>query len=71
LDIELAPEIANNSGVLVDTVTTFALDLCRGCLVGEPDLEECPGGFARRATCRPGQDVDIYTCVAPTQGGIP
>lgn len=54
--------ILSDGGALEGTASTFALDVCRGCLVAEPDAEECPTGVAERAVCRPGQDVPLYGC---------
>jgi hypothetical protein len=42
--------------------STFALELCDGCLVTPPSLEECPAGPAQNFVCRPGQDQKLFAC---------
>lgn len=49
--------------------TTFALDLCKGCLVTPPDVCSDAGEFnAVPVVCRPGQDVPLFTCNAAAVG---
>jgi hypothetical protein len=50
--------------------STFAIDVCRGCLVAEPKVDECENGFVETGVCRPGQDADLYTCAAAAPTGI-
>jgi hypothetical protein len=61
LTITLTP-VVKDEGIAADE-STFALDLCRGCLVAEP---ACPVGFAavQAPVCRAGQDQESFTCVA-------
>jgi hypothetical protein len=45
--------------------STFALDLCEGCLMSPPDACSDAGEFtATTVVCRPGQDVPLYGCNA-------
>jgi hypothetical protein len=49
--------------------TTFALELCKGCLVTPPDVCSDVGEFnATPVVCRPGQDVPAFTCNAAAVG---
>jgi hypothetical protein len=49
--------------------TTFALDLCKGCLVTPPDICSDAGEFnATPVVCRPGQDIPLFTCNAAVVG---
>lgn len=49
--------------------STFAIDVCKGCLMAEPAEEDCANGIEETGACRPGQDVPVYGCAAPS-GGI-
>lgn len=69
LAIEILPMFAS-VGEVEATVNTFALDVCKGCLVAAPTTDECPAGAARNPVCRVGQDVELYSCAQPT-GGLP
>jgi hypothetical protein len=49
--------------------TTFALELCKGCLVTPPDVCADAGEFnATPVVCRPGQDIPLFTCNAAVVG---
>ena len=48
-----------------DTSTTsFALNLCKGCLVDPPSTAGCANGPVRNSVCRVGQDVPVFSCSA-------
>lgn len=68
LVIEIAPRVLDAE--ITPASSSFALDVCNGCLVTEPDTEECPGGARKNSVCREGQDVELYSC-APVVGGAP
>lgn len=63
LTIRLTPVLrdADTDGVAAQE-TTFALDLCDGCLVTPPSAAECPAGPAPNLVCRPGQDQRLFSC---------
>ncbi len=61
--ITITPEITD--GDAVGNSSTFALDVCAGCLVGPPSTSICPNGSVDVAVCRRGQDVPSFAC----QGG--
>lgn len=44
--------------------STFALDVCNGCLVTPPTAAQCPGGTPRNPVCRVGQDVPLFSCLS-------
>jgi hypothetical protein len=48
--------------------STFALDVCNGCLVDEPDAQACPNGALKNSVCRVGQDAEQWSC---RPGGAP
>jgi hypothetical protein len=52
---------------VVGAASTFAIDVCKGCLVLPPDVCAGDGEFALiPVACRPGQDTPLFTCV----GGV-
>lgn len=57
-------------GEPIGVSASFPIDVCRGCLVTEPTAEECPDGVAATGACRPGQDDNVWTCAAPSSGGV-
>lgn len=67
LQVTLTP-VVKDDGVGADP-STFALDLCRGCLVTVPSLAQCPNGPTPTGACRPGQDVPMYRCAPASAGG--
>lgn len=55
---------------LMGEAGSFALDVCKGCLVEEPAEEDCgDAGIAETGACREGQDVPLYGC-ASGGGGL-
>lgn len=68
LSVEIAPVLLSTD--VTAASSTFALDVCVGCLVAEPTEEECPAGFRQNAVCRVGQDIELYACAAAT-GVVP
>lgn len=68
-DLEFATIVAEISPRVIDTgvvpeSSTFALDVCNGCLVTPPN--PC-GAVVRNPVCRVGQDVPLFSC----PGGAP
>jgi hypothetical protein len=51
--------------------STFALDVCNGCLVGPPSEDVCPNGSTATTVCREGQDVKSFACLPAQAGGTP
>lgn len=63
ITIDITP-VVDGEGV-VGATTTFALDVCKGCLVQPPEVCADDGQFALLpVTCRPGQDTPLFTCVS-------
>jgi len=61
LGVTITPVV--DEDVATPLPTTFALELCKGCLVTPPDICSDPGQFQPTpVVCRPGQDVPLYTC---------
>ena len=61
--ITLTPVLADeDAGAVTPAASTFALDVCDGCLVTPPSLEECPAGPSVNLVCRPGQDRPLFYC---------
>jgi hypothetical protein len=56
-------------GAPASEASTFAIDVCRGCLAVKPSEEECPDGVVEADVCRFGQDVASFSCAAPPPGG--
>ena len=52
------------------TSSTFAIDVCQGCLVQPPEEGACEDGITETRPCRPGQDVVMYRCADPPSGGL-
>lgn len=75
-DLELATLTLEISPIVLDAEitpasSTFALDVCNGCLVDEPDAEACPFGAFQNSVCRVGQDAELWSCAPPTPiGGV-
>ena len=44
------------------TASTFAIDICRGCLAVEPSDEDCDGVVVENPVCREGQDAEMFSC---------
>jgi hypothetical protein len=66
LGITITPIVGGDDGGA--GVSTFAVDLCDGCLFEPPDACAEEGESARNpAVCRVGQDVPLFTCT----GGAP
>lgn len=70
LGITITPIIG---GVVDETITgsstTFALDLCEGCLVQPPESCNADGDNAfNPSVCRPGQDTPSFACVQAAPG---
>jgi hypothetical protein len=66
-DIEYATVVVNIQAVSNETTlgtdpSTFAIDVCDGCLVVAPAAEDCPGGISENVVCRKGQDKPLFTC---------
>jgi hypothetical protein len=55
---------ATADGVPLGAPASFPIDVCRGCLVTEPDEDDCAAGFEDAGACRPGQDVPLFVCSA-------
>jgi hypothetical protein len=63
ITVDVTP-VVSGDGVVAAT-TTFALDVCKGCLVQPPEVCADEGQFALLpVTCRPGQDTPLFTCVS-------
>ncbi len=63
LGVTITPIVDDGS---LASASTFAVDICKGCLVRPPDICSDDGQFAvLPVVCRPGQDTPIFTCVAP------
>jgi len=62
LGVSITPIVEGEEVVAAES--TFAVDLCAGCLVQPPDICSDDGEFALiPVTCRPGQDTPLFTCV--------
>lgn len=62
LGVDITPIVSGES--VVAATTSFAINLCRGCLVQPPDVCSDAGQFATvPVACRPGQDTPLFTCV--------
>jgi hypothetical protein len=66
-DVEYATVVVNLQAVAGETTlgtdpSTFAIDVCDGCLVSEPVADDCPGGITENNVCRKGQDKPLFTC---------
>lgn len=64
LVLEISPRVGPE---LVPLSSTFALNVCNGCLVAKPTTDECPGGATQNAVCRVGQDAELFSCAAVAQ----
>jgi len=66
---------ATSDGQTIGTSTsTFAVDVCEGCLVTPPTDDQCENGVDMQRVCRPGQDEPLYGCAPPPTsilGGFP
>lgn len=62
LGVAITPIV--NGDAVVGATSSFAVNLCKGCLVQPPDVCSGEGQFALiPVTCRPGQDTPLFTCV--------
>lgn len=66
--VEITPRVIDET--IAALTSSFAIDVCDGCLVEEPTAEDCDGVVAPAAVCREGQDVASFTCTAGL-GGAP
>lgn len=64
--VEIEPTV--DGFELNPTTSSFAIDICRGCLTTRPDEDSCIGELQDNLVCRPGQDVSLYGC-GTTSGG--
>lgn len=65
--VEYATVVVNLTAISRETTlgtdpSTFAIEVCAGCLVAEPSVDDCPGGIVEHTVCRPGQDRPLFTC---------
>jgi len=65
--VEYATVVVNLNAVSRESTlgtepSTFAIEVCAGCLVAEPSVDDCPGGVVENTVCRPGQDRPLFTC---------
>jgi hypothetical protein len=67
LELEISPIVLDAD--VTPASSTFALDVCNGCLVDEPDEEACPFGAFQNSVCRVGQDAELWSCLPPSAGG--
>ena len=65
---EILPRVFDTSVTPVSS--TFAIDVCNGCLVTPPPAAQC-AATARNPVCRAGQDVPLFSCAQPAAGGAP
>jgi hypothetical protein len=62
LGVDITPIVSGEA--VVGATTSFAINLCKGCLVQPPDVCSGEGEFATvPVACRPGQDTPLFTCV--------
>jgi hypothetical protein len=66
LELEISPIVLDAN--VTPASSTFALDVCNGCLVDEPDTETCPFGAFQNNVCRVGQDAELWSCLPPSAG---
>lgn len=65
IGVSITPIVSGTD--VVGAASTFAIDVCKGCLVLPPDVCADEGEFALiGVACRPGQDTPLFTCV----GGV-
>jgi hypothetical protein len=55
---------------LTPSTSSYAIDICSGCLVNRPEEESCIGDLQDKLVCRPGQDVPLYECSTASGGGL-
>lgn len=72
--LDLATLVLEISPIVLDAdvtpaSSTFALDVCNGCLVDEPDADACPFGAFQNGVCRIGQDAELWSCLPPSAAG--
>ena len=60
--IIIGMQAMSDGETLSDTVSTFAIDLCVGCLVTKPASSTCEHGVEQREICRPGQEDVLFGC---------
>jgi len=51
--------------------STFAVDVCEGCLVEMPGEDVCEDGVQMNSVCRVGQDEVVYGCAPAPQSILP
>lgn len=62
LGVDITPIVSGEA--VVGATTSFAVNLCRGCLVEPPERCNEPGQFAAvPVACRRGQDTPLFSCV--------
>jgi hypothetical protein len=62
LGVDITPIV--NGDAVIGATSSFAVNLCKGCLVQPPEVCAGDGQFALiPVTCRPGQDTPLFTCV--------
>ncbi len=74
-DLEFATLVVQISPLVVDAgvtgaASTFALDVCNGCLVTAPSSDTC-AVVAPNPVCRTGQDVPSFSCAQAAAGANP
>lgn len=65
--LEISPRVIGPD--VIPASSSFALDVCNGCLVDEPDDVGCPGGAIQNSVCRVGQDAELWSCAPAVPGG--
>lgn len=55
-------------GEPLGVTSSFPIDVCKGCLVGEPSVEDCPNGATPAGACRAGQDDEYWRCAQAPAG---
>jgi hypothetical protein len=66
-DVDFATLVINITPLVVDPDVTgqassFALNVCNGCLVDQPPASQCAVVAKNPSVCRAGQDVPSFTC---------
>ncbi|HEY4220407.1 MAG TPA: hypothetical protein VGO62_03675 [Myxococcota bacterium] len=63
--VEIAPRVLD--GNVAPVSSTFALNVCNGCLVDQPPADQC-ATVAKNQVCRVGQDAPSFLCAAAATG---
>ena len=66
--VEIEPTV--DGFELLPSQSSFAIDICRGCLTTRPSDESCVGELQDNLVCRPGQDVPLYGCSTASGGSL-